>query len=284
LTGVLLARDLGFVHLMIPMEFEPARRSRTPIDWTDPRSYEGELMDPGRFPVAAVDRQKKAGEYSWNGQYQQRPAPREGGMFKVGLIEVVEYCPDGGKTVSGWDFAGSKRKTSPFSVRVKITRIGGDYYIRHVVRRRTDPTELDRMVGQVAKDDGKTILQSLPQDPGQAGKAQKWALSEKLAGYVFKITPETGDKETRAEPFAAQVGAGRVKMVRGDWNSEYIEELRNFPAGSYKDQVDASSRAFAELIGDQDDAPNAGPELVEEGSFGDYAFAGDSDDPWLPVD
>src|SRR3546814_12286128 len=74
------------------------------------------------------------------------PVPREGGMFKADLIDVVPFCPAGGKTVAGWDFAGSKRKKSPFTVRVLMTRIGGDIYIRDVQRKQTNPTELNAMV------------------------------------------------------------------------------------------------------------------------------------------
>lgn len=297
LTGVLLAREYGFVHLMIPMEFELARRCVTPLqvddgkggkrDWTDPRSYDGELMDPVRVPPAAIEDIKKSGDYAWAGQYQQRPAPREGGMFKVELIDVVDHCPPGGTTVAGWDFAGSKRKKSPFSVRVLMTRVGGDIYVRGVDRRRTNPTELERMVTEVSTEDRNLdphVLISQPQDPGQAGKAQKWRLSELLMGFHYKITPETGDKETRAEPFAAQVGAGRVHLVRsGDWQAWhplYIDELRNFPGGSYKDQVDASSRAFAELVGGAPVPQNAGPELMEETSD-DEGLEYD-EDPWGP--
>lgn len=296
LTGVLLAKDFGFVHLMIPMEFEPGRActtelkvpgpNGTKVDWTDPRSYMGEVMDPVRVPPAAIEQLKKAGEYSWNGQYQQRPAPREGGMFKVEHISIVEACPSGGQTVAGWDFAGSKRKTSPYSVRVLMTRVGGDLYIRHVERRQTTPTELERMATAVSIDDRNSVgnvLISMPQDPGQAGKAQKYRMAELLAGFVFRITPETGDKTTRAEPFAAQVGAERVHLVRGAWNSAYIEELRNFPGGSLKDQVDASSRAFAELVGAAEPSVNAGPEIIEVGSNEEAALlAGYDDDldPW----
>lgn len=278
LTGALLALQLGFVHLCIPMEFEPARRTRTPIDWTDPRSYEGEIMDPVRMPREAIDRQKKAGEYQWNGQYQQRPAPREGGLFKVEEIAIVEACPDGGKTVSGWDLAGSKRKTSAYSVRVKVTKVGANFYIRHVARKRTSPGELESMIIDTAVDDGANVLQALPQDPGQAGKAQKWRFAEILEGFTFRITPETGDKETRAQPFAAQVEAGRVFMVRGDWNHEYREELRGFPAGMYKDQVDASSRAFAELFGMISTPRNEGPEVVTAGDMADDGPV--DEDPW----
>lgn len=301
LTGELLARKLGFIHLMIPMEFEPARRCTTPLlvdgldeqghpakrNWTDPRSYAGELMDPGRFPKEAVERQKKAGEYSWNGQYQQRPAPREGGMFKVDNITRVAVAPAGGQVVGGYDIAGSKRKTSPYTVRVLMKRVGGDYYILHAKRERTNPTELNAFVkGTTAEDEAAYpgMVHSLPQDPGATGKVVKWNWAELLAGLVFKITPETGDKETRAEPFAAQVGAGRVFMVIGDWNGEYEEELRNFPAGTYKDQVDASSRAFSELVGDRGPPQNAGPEVVDVEAGEDQQqlveAGGGEEDPW----
>lgn len=296
LTGELLARDYGFIHLNIPMEYEPARACSTPLqvpdpenpgktkDWTDPRSYEGELMDPVRVPEAAVENIKKSGDYMWAGQYQQRPAPREGGMFKVEELSLVESCPGGGRTVAGWDFAGSKRKKSPFTVRVLMTRVGGNTYIRDVRRKRTNPTELETMLLDVSTDDRNEVpgvLISFPQDPGQAGKSQKWRNAEILEAFNFVSTPETGDKATRAEPFAAQVGAGRVFIVKGDWNSEYIEELRNFPGGTFKDQVDASSRAYAELVGTSAPIVNAGPEEMPiDGVETVRAATATPSDPW----
>ena len=61
-------------------------------------------------------------------------------------------------------------------------------------------------------------------------------------------SPESGSKVTRAEPFASQCNVGNVTLTEGAWNRDYIEELRNFPNGVYDDQVDASSRAFMELL------------------------------------
>lgn len=300
LTGVLLARDYGFVHLMIPMEFEPARACTTPLqvpdpkrkgktkDWTDPRSYDGELMDPVRVPERAVADLKKSGEYMWNGQYQQRPAPREGGMFKVENIDIVDKIPPGGITWAGWDLAGSKRKKSPFTVRVLMTRVGGDIYIRDVAREKEDPTGVERMIETISAADRKevpTVRISIPQDPGFGGKAFKWRVSELLMGYNYICTPETGDKVTRAEPFAAQVGAERVHLLRGPWNSQFIEELRNFPGATLKDQVDASSRAFAELVGTAPASQNAGPEEIDEDAPDQPApSAVGADDPWGPSD
>lgn len=271
LSGVIMRHYPEFVHVVLPMEFEPARAYRS--RWgSDPRTTEGGLADPKRFPPSTIAELKQSGDYFWAGQYQQRPAPRGGGLFHIpenwsvpaaegGM--VVEACPHGSVTVGGWDLAGTKRKTSPYSVRVKITEAAGAYYIRHVARRRTRPEELDEMLVEIATDDGLTTVQSIPQDPGQAGKHQVNAFAKLLVGFEFRFSTETGDKEFRARPFAAQWNAGRVFLVRGDWNDDFVDELRNFPAGSFKDQVDATSRAFAELIKTAPPQSNPGPIVVD---------------------
>jgi phage terminase large subunit-like protein len=50
----------------------------------------------------------------------------------------------------------------------------------------------------------------------------------------------------RAQPLAAQAEAGTVKIVEGNWNRDYLDELCSFPEGK-ADQVDASSAAFNRL-------------------------------------
>jgi predicted phage terminase large subunit-like protein len=44
-------------------------------------------------------------------------------------------------------------------------------------------------------------------------------------------------------------------MMRGAWNDDLLSELRAFPNGKHDDQVDALSRAFAELLGVLDPTP-----------------------------
>lgn len=51
----------------------------------------------------------------------------------------------------------------------------------------------------------------------------------------------TGDKVERAKPFASQVQAGNVFLVKGKWNKDYIHQHHNFPQSKLKDMVDASS-------------------------------------------
>ena len=58
----------------------------------------------------------------------------------------------------------------------------------------------------------------------------------------------TGSKEVRADPFAAQVQGGNVKLVAGDGHYAFLDELESFPSGKYRDQTDAASGAFNRLV------------------------------------
>lgn len=86
-SGAILADKLGYVHLCIPMEFEPDRRcftflrDGTPF-WVDPRKHENECFWNARFSPEAVVMCKLLGEHAFAGQYQQRPEARGGGLFK----------------------------------------------------------------------------------------------------------------------------------------------------------------------------------------------------------
>ena len=82
-SGVIIEKNLGYTHLMLPMEFDPLRKCETEIGFEDPREEEGELLFPERFPREVVERDKSVlGPYASAGQLQQAPAPRGGGIIK----------------------------------------------------------------------------------------------------------------------------------------------------------------------------------------------------------
>lgn len=207
------------------------------------RGDDGESFWPEQFPIEMLDRLEQANPYIFAGQYMQEPSPRAGGMFKPGMIEIVDALPAGLRFTRGWDLAASK-DAGDWTVGGKLAIKDGITYIADVVRERGSPDEIEALVVNTSNADGRTTFQSLPQDPGQAGKAQAAYLSKRLQGIRFEFTPETGDKATRASPFAAQVNAGNVKMLRADWNDALLHEMRTFPMGKNDDQIDALSRAY----------------------------------------
>ena len=255
-SGQILDLGLGYEHLMLPMEFEPERRCRTSIGFRDPRSADGELLFPERFPRDVVERDKRVmGSYAVAGQNQQRPAPREGGMFKREWFDVVDAVPAQARRVRRWDFAATdpkeQRKKSgdpDWTVGLLLSEHQGIYYVEHIVRDQVSPAGVERMLHATAEQDGKGVRVRLPQDPGAAGKSNAAHQIKLLAGWDVRAAPETGSKEVRATPVAAQAEAGNVKLVRGPWVEAFLEEVSMFPNAAHDDQVDALSGAFAELV------------------------------------
>ena len=251
-AAVALELDIGCVHLNLPMEFEPESRCRTYVDgelfFEDPRTTDGELLFPERFPASDVERLKKAkGSYAYAGQYQQRPAPRDGGLFKRSDFKTITQPPALIQYVRGWDFAAGEDLTAARTAGVKIgIARDGRVIVAHMVVERASPAGERNLVKTTAQADGIETRISLPQDPGQAGKDQAQQMVKMLVGYTVRASRETGDKITRADPFAAQVEAGNVYLVEGPWNEAFLDEMEVFPSGKLKDIVDAASRAFSE--------------------------------------
>lgn len=251
-SGYILANELGYEHLCLPMEYEPARQCRTSIGFKDPRTVEGELLFPQRFPKSVVERDKKVmGSYATAGQFQQRPAPRGGGMFKRADFEIISALPVGCRWVRGWDLAASKDAASAYTAGVLMgVTPQGEFVIADVVRGQLTPSQVEATIKNTASQDASAyagVRGSVPQDPGAGGKAWARAIIKAAAGFAYRSSTESGDKETRAQPFAAQVEINNVKLLNGAWNKAFLDEIEMFPNATIKDQVDAASRAFMEL-------------------------------------
>jgi predicted phage terminase large subunit-like protein len=251
-SGTILALHLGYEHLMLPMEFEPERACATSIGFKDPRSTDGELLFPERFPRDVVERDKvPMGSYAVAGQFQQRPAPRSGGMFQRGDFEVVDSLPAKvRRRVRAWDFAASKPKAGKqpdWTVGLRMAFVDGVFYVDDVLRGRWSASEVEKTLKNTASQDGLNVTIRMPQDPGAAGKADAETKVKLLAGYAAVVKPITGDKATRARPASAQAEAGNVKLLRGPWNEAFLDEVCGFPNVMFDDQVDAFADALNEL-------------------------------------
>ena len=213
----------------------------------------GNALWPARYPLESLERiQAAVGERDWSALYQQSPVPLEGAIFKADGVRYVDIIPAGCRSVRAWDLAATAQAGSrnpDWSVGVKLLQTpDSGFIVSDVVRLRGGPEEVERAIKATAERDGKSTQISIPQDPGQAGKSQVLYLAKHLIGYKVYSSPETGDKATRAAPFASQFNIGNVSLLRASWNRAYLEEIGGFPNAAKDDQVDASSRAFAQLI------------------------------------
>lgn len=209
----------------------------------------GAALWPERFDeVALAESRTVLGTQSFTALYQQRPTPLEGGLFRRAWFDTVQAAPVSATRVRYWDKAGTAGD-GDYSAGVLMARDdNGVFYVEHVVRGQWSALEREQVIRQTAQADGANVSIWVEQEPGSGGKESAEATVRNLAGWPVRAERVTGDKLSRAQPYAAQAEARNVKLVAGAWNHEYLDELAMFPNGAHDDQVDASSGAFNKLL------------------------------------
>jgi len=218
----------------------------------------GEALAPSRFSREYLEeRRRTLGHLVWAALYQQRPTADTGGVFKTEMLGVVEGIDERflGRRVRAWDLATTPEGAAPdpdYTVGVYLAELIGHQYAWAIVdvrRGQWSSAGVDAQVLGTAKLDGHGVHIRFEEEPGSAGRGRVDALTRQLAGYVVARNRPTGSKLTRALPFAAQVEAGAVCMVRGPWNHELVAELDAFRGDDtgHDDQVDATCSGFEYL-------------------------------------
>ena len=254
-AGLIIDRDLGYTHLMLPMRFEPDRRCSTAIGFTDPRTKEGELLFPERFTEAQVaSLEKTLGSYASAGQLQQRPSPRGGGIIKDDWWRYYDALPKI-KWRGVWaDTAMKAKESSDYSVfqcwgesdegkAVLIDQIRGKW-------------EAPELLAQARAFWNKHKAIS------GCGNLRSFRIEDKVSGTGLIQTlkregiPVQGiqrvagqDKVSRVMDVAPSIESGQVVLPRSaPWLSDFLAETSAFPAGAHDDQVDPMCDAIADIV------------------------------------
>lgn len=184
----------------------------------------------------------------WLGQFQGVPISRTGSFFRADKFEVVEDAPEGLPACRGWDLAATEG-SGDYTAGVKMSGPDayGYYYVVDVQRGQWSADRRNRVIRETAERDGEACWVRGAQDPGSAGGEAARAFRHLLAGYSVQTERVSGAKEVRADPLSSRVNSGDVRLVRGAWNRDFIEEFRAFPRGRHDDQIDAAADAFTVL-------------------------------------
>lgn len=184
------------------------------------------------------------------GNWDVRLVP--GMFFRREWFEIVDRAPVCDLVVRYWDFAGSKptssRKDPDWTVGLLLGYKPPYFYVLDVVRMQESPGTVEARVIQTAEIDGRAVPVIIEQEPGSSSLYLINSLIDQLPGYAVTGVPSTGSKQTRAKPVSSAVEHGKVKIVRGEWNREFLAELEYFPEGAHDDQVDALSGAHTALV------------------------------------
>jgi len=159
------------------------------------------------------------------------------------------------RAVRFWDLAATEPNQSnpdpDWTVGTLVLFDKGIAYILDVKRARVKGEKVEQLVQQTAIEDGPSVAIRMEQEPGSSGKALVDQYARYVVpGYDFVGIRSTGDKVTRARPFAAAAANGNIRVLRAPWLTEWLDELSTFPeAASHDDQVDSVTGAFGFLTG-----------------------------------
>lgn len=179
---------------------------------------------------------------------------QEGGnMFKPEWFEVVDSAPAGIKLIRYWDFAATevseKDKNDPDWTAGALCGIWDHtLYIVDVIFHRETPGQTELTLINTASQDGRDVEIWWEEEKGSAGKFTSHYLRSVFKGYDAHPDPVSGQKVDRAKPWSAWAEFGRVKLVRGSWNRQFLSWASAFPDGK-RDVIDAVSGAFKVLNG-----------------------------------
>ncbi len=193
------------------------------LGWQDPRTTEGELLTPQQFSEVVVNEmEKNLGAYGTAGQLQQRPTPREGGMFKEEWFnQRRKASPYHARRIRYWDRAATEGAGCYTAGVLLSIDEQGNYYVENVVRGQWEPDRRNEVMLAVAQRDrnryGPTDEPAIyvEAEGGSSGRDAWKGVARALAGFPVREDKVTGKKEVRAEPWACLVGPTLVLTKRG---------------------------------------------------------------------
>jgi predicted phage terminase large subunit-like protein len=271
LTGDLLTKG-KYEALVLPAEFEPDRRCSTSIGWSDPREQFGELLWPEKTTRENLEEMKTTlGSYRYAGQYQQRPSPADGGLFKrfwwrywkpahqvlppiqakapngeMVSIDAVEIPAHFETEIQSWDMAFKGGPTNDYVVGQVWGAIKADRFLLDQVRKRMDMPSTKEALRDLSRRWPKAATK-LIEDKAN-GPAVIQELQHDVAGLI-EVNPE-GGKLARAHAVSPQIESGNVYLPHPAialWVEAFIEEATGFPNSRNDDQVDAMTQALNRL-------------------------------------
>lgn len=251
-SGYILANELPYEHLCLPMEFEPDRRCKTSIGFSDPRTEQGELLFPDRFPREVVDGYKKImGSYAVAGQLQQRPNPKGGGVFKSDWWQYYTVLPKIKYRLIFADTAQKAKEQNDYSVfQCWGMGVDGRIYLLDQLRGKWESPELLTMAkafwNKHKADISSPLRQFMIED-----KSSGTGLIQQLAKERIPVKgiPRTTDKVSRANDVTPQIEVGNVVLPSdAPWLMDYLSEFSSFPNGSNDDQIDPTLDAVDQML------------------------------------
>lgn len=194
---------------------------------------------------------RQADKYTFAGQYMQKPAPEEGLEWKKDWFEIVNKSELPQINFNMYiDGAYTKNNSNdPTGLQVGCS-YKNDYYILSSIDKYLEMPELIKFIPEYIKSLGVRI-RMVKIEPKASGKSIKQILKQQTKLNVSEIKTDfvSMSKIERARSASPYIESGRVKLIKGSWNENFLNQVSMFPNAKHDEHVDLTSYAIEnELI------------------------------------
>jgi len=227
LSGYLLDGGSGedWTHLCMPALDE----NNTPL-WNDKHTFK------------ELEQIRKANAYTFAGQYMQMPAPDEGGEWKKDWFEILDKSAIPLNTLK-WELIidGAYTKNTandPTGYQVGA-KYNNDYIILSSVDKYLELPELLKDIPNFISSLCVNVSLILI-EPKASGKSLSQMLKSSTGYPVSEIKSNfvNSSKIENARASSNFIEGGRVKLIKGLWNEQFLNQVGTFPNAKHDEHID----------------------------------------------
>jgi len=209
----------------------------------------GHILHEARFSAEEIANLRTAmGEQDFEAQYNQRPMPPGGALFKLQWLSRYDERPPAHKVqgiFQSWDTAYDIKDSSDFSVCTTWALSGKDCYLLDVYRERLEFYALERAV-HTQREKWRADLVIV--EKGGPGTSLYQNIRNQGGHQWIVLKQPEGSKVDRASQQSPKFERGEIWLPSdAPWLQTFEDELASFPHGKHDDQVDSVVQFLAAL-------------------------------------
>lgn len=227
-------------------------------------NYVDGLLDPVRLSRQVLAEAKvDLGSRAFSGQYLQSPSVAGGNIVKEAWFNIISqqdfYALRYKETIhsfldTAYDHKHNGRDNDPSGI-ISACKIRGNIYITNACKMYKEFPELVKFLPEWMHGGGHTDKSTLRIEPKANGKSVVQYLKSMSDLNVVETPPPTDSKAERLHAISPKIECGRVFLVEGKWNEEFIDEVCGFPNKSHDEYVDILGYAINYFDNDQFELP-----------------------------
>lgn len=256
LTGYLMDPKKGrpeeHIHINIPAEYDEKMINPPELR----QFYKDGLFWPSKFSKFVLDKERKKGSLYFAGQFQQRPVPLEGNLFKRAWFDIVEpediTREEGSHPIHFYvdtAYTEDNIENDPSGILSGFEKDGYIYLVNFVEVWKEFP-EFCKFLGAYCNTNGYNSYSKVKVEPKASGKSVVQQMKAASALNVSEIEGDflKDDKVQRASSVSAIAEAKRVRIVNGPWVDYFLNQVCSFPKSAHDEGVDTLVYMLNDLI------------------------------------